>query len=179
MSQLNAVEKIEKLIREVNLMKNDIMDIAGTEAENHFKESFDNEGFTDSSLEKWKSVKRTDKNSGWYGFQYKSKQKRPGRKSKKGSITNFSKARTKAPVLSGDTQELMNAITYQRRGWALVFGNPKEYAKIINDGGKMKIFGKHGATMPSRKFMGNSKVLEDQITTVIVEEMKRRRLINK
>ena len=36
----------------------DIADIVGTEAVNHYQEGFDNEGFTDQSLERWPEVKR-------------------------------------------------------------------------------------------------------------------------
>jgi len=36
----------------------EIMVTAEVEAENHFKESFDNEGFTNKNLEKWQPVKR-------------------------------------------------------------------------------------------------------------------------
>lgn len=45
----------------------DVKDILGVEAVNHFKESFTNEGFTDSSLEKWQDVKRRNANSSWHG----------------------------------------------------------------------------------------------------------------
>ncbi len=45
----------------------DIKDILGNEAVNHYKESFQNEGFTDEVLNPWKDVKRRDPSSPWYG----------------------------------------------------------------------------------------------------------------
>lgn len=45
----------------------EIKDILGTEAVNHFRESFQNEGFTDETLNPWKDVKRRDPASKWHG----------------------------------------------------------------------------------------------------------------
>lgn len=44
-----------KLQQAADFLQNDIMDIIGIESINHFKQSFEDEGFTDASLEKWKS----------------------------------------------------------------------------------------------------------------------------
>ncbi|HUM50472.1 MAG TPA: phage virion morphogenesis protein [Chitinophagales bacterium] len=54
-----TIEGEEELNRKIQAVQfflhNDIMDIIGVESVNHFKQSFEDEGFTDSSLEKWKS----------------------------------------------------------------------------------------------------------------------------
>lgn len=46
-----------KLQQAMDFINNDIMDIIGIESVNHFKQSFEDEGFTDASLEKWESRK--------------------------------------------------------------------------------------------------------------------------
>jgi phage gpG-like protein len=44
-----------KLQQAADFLQNDIMDIIGIESINHFKQSFEDEGFTGASLEKWES----------------------------------------------------------------------------------------------------------------------------
>lgn len=45
-----------KIQRLTDFGKTDALDILGTEAVEHFRESFANEGFTDETLEKWPEV---------------------------------------------------------------------------------------------------------------------------
>lgn len=140
----------------------------GVEAVNHFKESFQNQGFTDQTLEKWDEVERRKKSSEWYGFQYGSTAARPGQKRRfSGSQTNYSNAATKRPVLTGETLELMNSISYRGtiRGVRITASAP--YAKLINEGGSMKVFGRSGSRMPRRQFMGPSAALNDKIAAKI------------
>ncbi|MEN9447129.1 MAG: hypothetical protein RJA25_419 [Bacteroidota bacterium] len=48
----------EKLEQAINFLKGgDILEIIGVEAINHFKQSFEDEGFTDKSLDKWDTRK--------------------------------------------------------------------------------------------------------------------------
>lgn len=49
---IHKVEKIRKFLDST------VFEIVGNEAMNHYKRSFINEGFTDSSLIKWKEVNR-------------------------------------------------------------------------------------------------------------------------
>lgn len=44
-----------KLQQAADFINHDIMDIIGIESINHFKQSFEDEGFTDASLQKWES----------------------------------------------------------------------------------------------------------------------------
>jgi hypothetical protein len=88
-----------KLASDVNrFIQKDAPKIAGKEAVDHFRDSFQNEGFTDANLEKWKDVKRRDATSKWYGFDYKGEKrdKKTGKttKSKKQKQLNFSQAAT-------------------------------------------------------------------------------------
>lgn len=77
----------------------EIKNILGLEAVNYYKESFQNEGFTDESLNPWKNVQRRNPASKWYGHS--------------GQTGKFSQARTSAKILSGETRELQNAIIFK------------------------------------------------------------------
>lgn len=150
-------QKIKKIER---YLEHSVPTIIGVEAVNHFKESFTNEGFTDTSIVKWDNVKRKDANSSWHGFEYGSNANRPGvKRRKETSISNYSHAATKRPILSGQSQNLFNSIRWEKRGRGALITAGTPYAQIHNEGGEMKVFGKHRATMPKRQFMGKSQVL--------------------
>jgi len=137
----------------------DIKDIMGVEAVNHFKESFKNEGFTDESLEKWKDVKRRDPDSPWYG--------------RSGQTGKFSQARTAAKILTGETEELQSSLSYDRTAEGARVTNAAPYASVhqfgITDG---KAFGKYPFTLAARPFVGKSVVLIKNIEEKITTEIK-------
>ena len=128
----------------------DLPDIVGTEAVNHYKENFANEGFTDQTNEKWQDVKRRDPNSPWYGFSYKAKK-------------NFSESRTTDKILTGETKELQNSIDYEKKPGRVTVYSDKKYAAVHQFGLQAKIFGKKPFKMPARPFIGKSAVLEKNI----------------
>jgi phage virion morphogenesis protein len=130
----------------------------GVLAENHFKESFHNEGFTDQNLEPWKDVKRRDPKSGWYGFS--------------GQSLKFSEAQTSSKILSGETKELHQSIAYETLPNGVRIKSDKPYAAVHQFGLTAKVFGKHAFTMPARPFIGRSKVLIENIERAIVEDLK-------
>jgi hypothetical protein len=99
----------EKMQRLKEFVKTDAKDIMGTEAVEHFRESFKNEGFTDEQLEKWPEVERRKSESNWYGHS--------------GQTGKFSAARTTAKILTGETNELQNAFKY---------AHTKAGVKVIN-----------------------------------------------
>lgn len=137
----------------------DIKDILGTEAVNHFKESFQNEGFTDETLNPWKDVKRRDPASAWYGHS--------------GQTGKFSNARTSAKVLSGETRELQNSITFDHIAYGARIKSDKPYAAVHQFGGPAKIYGKKEFQMTPRPFMGRSAVLVSNINAKIKREFMR------
>ena len=141
----------------------DIKDIIGTEAVGHYKQSFSNEGFTDETLEPWKDVERRDNESPWYGHS--------------GQTGKFSKSRTTAMILHGETSELKNAITYIHTPEGVKVVNDKPYAPVHQFGMKAKIYGKKEFTMPKRPFMGKSKVMvttiQDKIKRILIRILKR------
>lgn len=150
-------ERIEKIKQFTQ--GNDIKDIIGTEAVNHYKESFQNEGFTDETLNPWKDVKRRDPKSPWYGHS--------------GQTGKFSAARTTAKVLTGETRELQNSITYERIPGGARIKSDKPYAAVHQFGGLAKIYGKKSFNMTPRPFIGKSAVMVRKINDKIKKEFAR------
>ena len=103
----------------------DIKDILGTEAVNHYKESFHSEGFTDETLNPWAEVKRREPTSPWYGHS--------------GQTGKFSNARTSSKILSGETKELQNSITFDHIAYGARIKSDKPYAAVHQFGGLAKI----------------------------------------
>lgn len=163
--------KINKLN---HYLENDAPTVIGVEAVNHFKESFQNQGFTDANLKKWDDVERRDPSSKWHGFKYKSKVARPNKKRRKeDSITNYAPSAALRPILSGETQELMQSITWEKYGRGALITAATPYAKIQNEGGDIKIFGKTPAKIKARQFMGQSIVLKRKIAKEITNDIKK------
>ncbi|MDR1917015.1 MAG: phage virion morphogenesis protein [Synergistaceae bacterium] len=136
----------------------DIKDILGTEAVNHFKESFKNEGFEDKQVVKWADVERRDPASKWHGHS--------------GQTGKFSTARTQAPILSGETRELRESISYVKIPTGARITNDTPYAAVHQFGLQAKIYGKKAFTMIARPFMGKSVVLKEKIEGKIENEIK-------
>lgn len=138
----------------------DIKDVLGTQAKNHFKESFDHEGFKDEdTIKKWPEVKRRDPESSWYGHS--------------SQTGKFAEARTTAKILTGHTGELKESISYVKIDRGVRVSSPKEYAKVHQEGLQAKIYGKKVFQMPARPFIGKSAVLKRNIEDKITIEIKR------
>lgn len=136
----------------------DLKTIMGVEGVNHFKESFQNEGFTDESLEKWPEVQRRREESPWYGHS--------------GQTGKFSGARTTAKILSGETKELQNSISYSYIEGGVRISDAAPYASVHNFGEGANVYGRKSFIMKKRQFMGESKVLRENIENKIVKEIK-------
>ncbi len=108
-SNSGAQEMMNKLERLMQYIERDVPTVLGVEAVNHFKESFQNEGFTDSSLQKWAS-----------------------RKTKRSGGTNGQK------ILS-QSGELADSIDYEVQGNNVTIFTDKPYAKIHNEGGVITV----------------------------------------
>lgn len=146
--------------------------IMGVEAVNHFKQSFVNQGFTDTNLQKWEEVERRKPSSRWYGFQYGSTAAKDGSKRRKpGSQTNWSNAATSRPILSGTTQDLMNSIDWEKTATGIRVYAEGAQAKLINQGGPMKVFGRSGKTMPKRQFIGKSETMRKRIAAELLKDI--------
>lgn len=70
-------------------LEGDAKHIVGQTAVDHFRKSFENEGFTDELLNPWQEVERRKPESPWYGHS--------------GETGRYSPERTKAPILTGET----------------------------------------------------------------------------
>ena len=168
-----ADELLKKLQEAKEYIQNDVPLVIGTEAVNHFKASFQNEGFTDASLQKWAA-----------------------RKSKRPGGTNSQKILTKSGEL-GDSPD------YRVEGNTVIIYSDKVYAQIHNEGGEIPVtpqmkkmfWAKHyeakeaGDTdaaeqykcmalakkivMPKREFIGNSQVLNEKIENKITKDLTR------
>lgn len=150
-------EKLDEIRR---YREQDLPDIIGSEAVNHFRESFANEGFTDETTEKWKDVKRRDPSSRWYGFA-------PDNKGR------FSTTRAVDKILTGHSKELQNSITYTKKTDRVSVYTDKVYAAVHQFGLQAKIFGRKAFTMTARPFMGKSKKLEENIYAKIKRDLER------
>jgi len=135
----------------------DIKDICGVEAVNHFKESFVNEGFTDETLQKWPEVKRRESGSTWYGHS--------------GQTGKFSQSRTMAKILTGETKEVQTSISYVKTANGARITDSAPYAAVHQFGLSAKVYGRNSFTMPTRRFMGKSMVLKKNIEDKIVSEI--------
>jgi phage gpG-like protein len=153
-------DKFREKMKEITdfIGSDDAKDIVGTEAVNHFKESFANEGFTDENLEPWPEVERRKKDSEWFGHS--------------GQTGKFSEARTMAKILTGETNELREATKYEKTGKGVKVKNEKKYARVHQFGGMAKIYGKKEFQMLARPFIGKSKVMVDKIKDELKSRIK-------
>lgn len=135
----------------------DIKEVMGVESVNYFKESFVNEGFTDDTLEPWEDVKRRDPDSPWYGHNY--------------PTSKFSATKTTAKILTGDSSDLRESITYHTTDKGAKVTSDKSYSAVHQFGLKAKVYGRHEFTMPARPFMGKSKKLKGNIKSKLKKEI--------
>ena len=119
-------------------------------------------------------MKRRDPKSGWYGFEYKGEKRtslrltrdRKTGKTKRAArqkLLNFSSAATIRTPLSSRRMELYNSLRYYCRPNEAIITTDKPYAQVQNEGGPIKVFGKHPARVPARPFMGKSRELDEKV----------------
>ncbi len=183
MADFSQIER--KLKNLERYMKRDMPRIIGIESVNFFTENFEKGGFVDNNLKKWKPSKRTQPDSVWYGFEYKARVKLPanhpkrkGTKSKykprkSNPITNYSPAATKRKTLIGSSGELSDSLQYKVVPGKVIIFSDKKYAKLQNEGGVIKLFGKKSVKIPARKFIGKSKALERKLHKIIKQDIAR------
>ncbi|HRO75776.1 MAG TPA: phage virion morphogenesis protein [Crocinitomicaceae bacterium] len=152
----DLIKKLDKLEK---FLKTDVKTIVGGEAVKHFKQSFRDEGFTDKTLKKWDNVKRRDASSPWYGFKY----------GKKG----ISNAATNRKILTGETLALQDSIQWEPTASGVQVSAKTPYAKVQNEGGDIKVFGRKTVRLKPRPFMGDSAKLREKI-----DELVKKRLDN-
>ncbi len=147
----------EKIAALKEFVEEDAKDIIATEAIEHFRATFVNEGFTDENLEKWADVERRNPASAWYGHS--------------GETGKFSAARTTAKILTGETNELQNAFSYVKTDTGVKVVNDKPYAGVHQYGKNAYIYGKKMFKMIARPFVGKSKAMVAKINGELKERI--------
>lgn len=139
-------EFIEKVTRLHNFIQNDAARIVGKEAVDHYKQSFQDEAFSDKSEgdEPWKEVER---------------RKNPRSKNR---------AAAQRKILTGETGELGDSISYSAAGQFVMIKSDKVYAKVHNEG--LRAGRGRGFKMPKRQFIGKSQLLNQRINKKLKAE---------
>jgi phage gpG-like protein len=134
--------------------------IVAVEGQTHFEESWDNQGFTDKSLKKWK------------------KRKGPKQYTKAHNETAASKAFKKKDtgraILVGQSTDtkgthLKDTIRSDANSARVIFETDKAYAQVHNEGGRAGRGA--GFIMVKRQFMGPSEELDKKIHQKLDKEM--------
>lgn len=172
-------------IREANRwVERDLPRLVGKTAVDHFRRNFTLGGFQNRSLQKWREVERRRPDSPWYGFEFKgerrtayafSRSKSTGktRKAKRQKKLNFSRAATVRKILNGRTHELQDSLRYSVRPQGVDIISDKPYAAIQNNGGTIKVFGRHAVRLTPRPFVGHSQELNEQVDNIIKQGMRK------
>lgn len=149
----NEIEELEEFL------ENDLLEIIEVEGLNHFEESFENEGFTDNALVKWKKRTTTNK-KGRDITKY-----RTNRVGKRGDLNSYGRKNEGRAILTGHAtggNKLRHSLKATKISEGVEFSTDKEYAERHNEG-------KDG--MPKRQFMGASKTLNKNIKDKIDKEL--------
>ena len=150
--------KIPNLISKVDFAIKDAIAIVSRDAEQHFKKSFANEGFTDENLQKWEKRKNQIRNTGLVRLKYNHVNTKP-------TLTK--------------TGALKNSIKIALRGNTAILRSTLPYSAIHNEGLMGKAWGKYPFKMPKRQFMGNSKSLERRSQAKFIAKINTAILNNK
>ncbi len=150
---MDAFEKdIMKMVNELEeFFEHDALDIIEVEGINQIEETFDNEGFTDTSLVKWEKRKTVDKN------KKDITKYRTNRRGKKGRLNRYGSKIKGRPVLTGfktGGDKLRYSFRASKIKGGIQFHTDKEYAQVHNEG----LDG-----MPKRQFIGKSANLDKKI----------------
>jgi phage gpG-like protein len=138
----------EKAKRVAKFMRDDFPRIVGVEAVRHFKQSFQDEGFTDETLVKWQDVQRRQP-------EY---QKLTLKKGKKKRSPKFTKADRTRKILTGPTGDLGDSLDWNADFNAVKITSDSPYAQAHNEGTNNAGRGR-STRLPKRQFMGDSRTL--------------------
>jgi hypothetical protein len=152
MATSNFAEQFKRMANELkDFAKYDMPEIVKTEALNHFEKSWDNQGFTDTNLQKWKP------------------RKAPKRIGKRGKVLkayeNFEAKENRGILIShaSDTKgtHLKDSNRGSINGDIITISNDKVYAKRHNE----------GIDMEKRTFIAPSQQMVDKILTKADKEI--------
>ncbi|MDB0601087.1 phage morphogenesis protein [Tenacibaculum maritimum] len=156
----DLAKHIKKQAEELEtFFKNEALDIIEVEGINHIEEAFDNQGFTDGSLEKWKPRKTTNKR-GKDITRYKS-----NRRGKRGKLNQYGRRNSGRAILTGHNtggNKLRTSYRGQKVNGGVEFHTDKEYAERHNEGTD---------GMPKRQHIGESEALNQKIDKKIKKQV--------
>ena len=136
--------KFEEKIKAIERVKKTLPTILGNMALNHFIKSFDDSGFTDYTLNKWRPRKRQGRG-------------------KKGRVKSVG-----SRALLVKSGRLKRSIKLKNKTFSLIkISSSLPYSEIHNEGLMGKAWGKHSFKMPKRQFIGDSEKLRKQILNEI------------
>lgn len=138
MAKFNEARKITQKQKEMYVAINSMRTYMKKEALNHSKKAFNDEGFTNNNLIKWKPLKR--------------KREAP--------YTN-NKILTRTGALKNSLKVRANS---SKIDFIVTVFSDKKYADIHNYGLRGRAFGKYPFKMPKRQFIGYSKVLDRKLS---------------
>ncbi len=140
-----------KLKNLAHFIDKDATTILKVEGLKFIQKNFQDEGFNDGTLEKWKERKTTDKR-GRDITRY-----RTNRRGKQGTLNRYGRKIKDRPILTGHNSggnKLRHSFKARTERRKVVFYTHKNYAKRHNEG----LDG-----MPKRQFIGQSKTLDKNI----------------
>ncbi len=141
----------EKLNSLAHFIDKDATTILKVEGLKFIQKNFEDEGFNDGTLKKWKERKTTDKR-GRDITRY-----RTSRRGKQGTLNRYGRKIKDRPILTGHNSggnKLRHSFKARTEQHKVVFYTHKNYAKRHNEG----LDG-----MPKRQFIGQSKTLDNNI----------------
>jgi phage gpG-like protein len=186
--KFNEAGKIRKLQQEVQKACEAALTDMMVTAQNHFIQSFRDQGFTDTSFDAWKRRKEKDSKRGRYEYwQEQGTDEKAGRRHRvKGRVRSVKQGRA---ILVGKGSGVLKRSIARRKtgkysGLIYIIGNANKYAKVHNDGlevktrrgtGKIssKLKSKASFIMPKRQFIGDSHNMFQKIDRKVKQRLER------
>lgn len=149
------------LMRAAEEIPDKALRVMGVEGKNFIAKNFQDQGFTDNSLKKWKARATTD-SSGTDITTY-----RTNRRGRAGNLNQYGRRSAGRAILVGYNtggDKLKNSFRYSYNAAKkqVVFRTYKPYAQVHNEG---------SSKMPQRQFMGKSAHLDGKIKDKVKIEL--------
>ncbi len=156
----SLTDKLHSKVIAFEQLKRDLPPVLGNMGQNFFRRSFENQGFTDKALEKWREVKRRTPGT----LAYKYPKKNAGDRHVRAILVGIG---SKGGI---HLRQSVNS-SLKRASWEeILWSVPHVYASVHNDG--LRAGRGAGFIMPKRKFMGYSYVLLKDMDRVIRLKMR-------
>lgn len=158
----NSLAKLlDKAIKDYSAELRPLYVKLANQAQNYFVSSWRKQGWDGVS---WKEVKRREPDTNAYKYP-----KKKGLQRQTSPILVGAGYKKRGGTLRRAVSNMMSTAQYSTFGVKMIVNLP--YAKIHNEGGKGKAFGKHSFTMPKRQFIGQTRELTDKQLKLIKTEI--------